>query len=1042
MILMLLALGVQLLNAQQKTVSGTVSDENGLPLPGATVIRAGTSSGTSTDFDGNYQIKANVGDVLEISYVGYATQSITVGASSTYNVSMALDNTLDEVIVTGVARGTSTKKLGFSVGKVNKDDLQEVPAADPANALRGKVSGVRIVQASGNPASSPEIRLRGSTSISGNQRPLLIVDGIITDGDLKDIAVEDIESMEVIKGAAAASLYGSLAGNGVIQIITKKGKGQQDMKTTLRFETGFSGVENDYPLANVHPYKNDPLGVRLGDWDNDPTTPMTSNFGFDLTSGSRVLDTENGKTVFDNRYLSKNYDNPANIYTNQLFSTSTVSVEQGQQNFNYFLSFQDARQKGIIEPLDPYKRNSIRANFGARPTEKLTIDLSASFIKSKGITVSEQGQGGSNYFYSALTTEPFINLKEKDADGKFSPVPAGYKVQGSNFQNPLYVGEVVDFDFKRNRILGGINLKYDITENLYAKLGHSIDRRHRRFFNYYPKGFVTPTPSATTNNGNISIGEYTDVSNISSAELTYFNSFGDFNFATTAKYLYEDRDHDALTASGYDFIAEGVINVENTLQENQRVSSEIREEKTRNYFLNLDLDYKEKIILSGLVRRDESSLFGEENRSRIYGRGAIAYRLSEDVDINGIDEFKIRASYGTSGQRPNWYAQYETYSVTPSAIEPRVLGNKKLLPSVSAELEAGVNIAFLNRFNFEFNYSNTKTRDDFILVPLTGVAGFSHQWQNVGEIESTYYEASLGGNLIQGEHFNWDFNLNFDTGNQMITDLNGIPAFTRGSTINENGQSISIGAVSIFRVEEGQPYGTMYGNKYATSLDQLTLDANGIVLNTTGIAHPGGTDAKSEYSVNSDGYVVRTADIGTSKESPVRIYDEDLGADAVTRIGNTNPDFNIGLSNSFSYKNFSLFVLLDYQHGGDIYNYTKQLLYYNMRHKDLQDWGAQDKDQNYAQNIYNASNPNSHFVEDGTYMKVREISLAFRKKLSKTKFFDALKVQISGRNLFTFTKYTGWDPEVAISTNPTNFRLDEYSYPNFRSFSATVQLEF
>ena len=372
---MLLALGVQLLNAQQKTVSGTVSDENGLPLPGATVIRAGTSSGTSTDFDGNYQIKASAGDVLEISYVGYATQSITVGASNTYNANMVLDNTLDEVIVTGVARGTSTKKLGFSVGKVNKDDLQEVPAADPANALRGKVSGVRIVQASGNPSSAPEIRLRGSTSISGSQSPLLIVDGIITDGSIRDIAVEDIESMEVIKGAAAASLYGSLAGNGVIQIITKRGKGQMDMKTTLRFETGQSSIENDYPLAKTHAYKNDPLGVRLGDWDNDPNTPMTSNFGFDLTGGAgRVLDSD-GK--HDNRYLSKTYDNPKNIYTNQLFTTSTVSVEQGLQNFNYFLSFQDQKQKGIIEPLDPFKRNSFRANFGARPTEKLTIDLSA-----------------------------------------------------------------------------------------------------------------------------------------------------------------------------------------------------------------------------------------------------------------------------------------------------------------------------------------------------------------------------------------------------------------------------------------------------------------------------------------------------------------------------------------------------------------------------------------------------------------------------------------------------------------------------------------
>ena len=373
MILMLLALGVQMVFAQQKTISGTVSDENGLPLPGATVIRAGTSSGTTTDFDGKYKLAANVGDVLEISYVGYATQSVTVITSNTYNVSMVLDNNLDEVIVTGVAIGTSTKKLGFSVGKVNKEELQEVPAVDPANALRGKVSGVRIVQASGNPSSAPEIRLRGSTSISGNQRPLLIVDGIITDGSIRDIAVEDIESIEVIKGAAAASLYGSLAGNGVIQIITKKGKGQRDMKTTLRLETGQSGIENDYPLANSHPFVNDPLGVRFGDWDNDSSTPDTSNYGFDLTSGNRVLDPDG---LHDNKYLSRTYDNAKNIYTSQLFTTTTVSVEQGLQNFNYFISFQDHKQKGIIEPVDPFKRNSFRTNFGARPTEKLTVDLS------------------------------------------------------------------------------------------------------------------------------------------------------------------------------------------------------------------------------------------------------------------------------------------------------------------------------------------------------------------------------------------------------------------------------------------------------------------------------------------------------------------------------------------------------------------------------------------------------------------------------------------------------------------------------------------
>jgi TonB-dependent SusC/RagA subfamily outer membrane receptor len=219
---LLLAFVVQISFAQEKTVSGTVSDSEGV-LPGVNVTVKGTSSGTETDFDGKYSIKASNGDVLIFSYVGYKNVEKTVGSSNTINISMAEDaNVLDEIVVTGVARGTSTKKLGFSLAKVGEAALQQVPAVDAANALRGKVAGVRIVQPSGNPSSAPQIRLRGSTSISGSQSPLIIIDGIISDGSIRDVPVEDIASIEVVKGAAAASLYGSLAANGVIQIITKK----------------------------------------------------------------------------------------------------------------------------------------------------------------------------------------------------------------------------------------------------------------------------------------------------------------------------------------------------------------------------------------------------------------------------------------------------------------------------------------------------------------------------------------------------------------------------------------------------------------------------------------------------------------------------------------------------------------------------------------------------------------------------------------------------------------------------------------------------
>ena len=1017
----------------QKTVTGSVLDPSGIPLPGATVIEQGTSNGTTTDFDGNFTIQVAEGASLEVSFVGYGTQVVAVEGQDNISVSLTEGDELDEVIVTGVAQGTAVRKLGFSIGKVSNDALNEVPAADPANALRGKVSGVRVVQASGNPASAPQIRLRGSTSISGSQSPLIIIDGIISNGSLRDIAVEDIESIEVIKGAAASSLYGSLAGNGVLQVITKKGKRNQKARVTIKQEVGFSSVNGEYPLTTKHPYRTAPLAT--GDWDNDPSTPDTSNFGFDLTSGNRVLDADaDGNVFFDNDYGSTIYDNANEIFTQQPFENFTASISKGGEDYNFYGSFQQLSQGGVLEPVDPYKRQSSRMNFSVDLSEKMKVSFTSNYVKTDGFNITEQGQGA-NFFYSSLIVEPFINLKERHPDGYFSPVPAGYTVQASNFSNPLYIADYQTFKFRNERLLTGVNADYFVNDFLKFNISQTLDKNWGRFFNYTPNGFQTPTPSATQNDGAISESKSVSAAAISSLSMNYRRTFGDFNTSLTLKYLYENRQFESINGGGYDLLAEGVQNLENTVRENQNVGSEYRKEVAKNYFANLDVDYKDKLIVSGLVRLDESSLFGADNRSRVYGRGTLAYILSEDFDINGIDFFKVRASYGTSGQRPSWYAQYETFSVTSSAITPGRLGNRNLRPSVVAELEAGVNINFLDNFKFEFNYSNTKTSDDFIVVPLPGVAGFSSQWQNVGEIESTYYEASLSGDILNTDDLSWSFNLNFDTGTQEITDLGAVPPYTR----------TGLGAVDIFRVEAGKPYGTIYGYKYATSLDQLSV-VDGAVANVpaSGSSSLGG--AVSDYSVNSQGYVVRTADIGTSAEAPLQIYDEDKGATAVTEIGNTNPDFNLGFSTSLSYKNLSLYVLLDYQQGGDIYNYTRQLLYFNERHNDLAVFGADGKEQNYAQNIYNRSDPNSHFVEEGTYAKIREISLGYDLDVEKipglNQYVDDIRFQLTGRNLFTFTNYSGWDPEVAISTNPTNFRLDEYSYPNFRTFSAAVTIKF
>ncbi len=1020
---LLLALIVQVSFAQEKTVTGKVVDENGA-LPGVSIVIKGTKTGTETDFDGNYSIKASNGSVLTFSYLGYTSVDRTVGSSNTINVTLKEDaNLLDEVVVTGVAVGTSTKKLGFSLAKVDTESLQTVPATDAANALRGKVAGVRIVQPSGNPSSAASIRLRGSTSISGSQSPLIIVDGIITSGSLKDIAVEDIKSIEVIKGAAAASLYGSLAGNGVIQIITKKGSGK--LSVNFKSEYGISEIVRDYPTSSVHGYKNDALGVRNGDWDNDPTTPDTSNFGFDLSTGNRILDTDQ---IFDNPYLTPSINNVANIFTNQPVATNTISLSGSNDAMKYYVSAQNLEQGGVLEPVDQYIRNTFRTNFEVKATDQLTAKFNGALTDTRGPRIGEGGQG-SNVFYSALVAEPFIDLTEKTEDGKYSNTPSGYGVQGSNFQNPLYTQQEQISTFKSQRMLLGVDLAYKINDNFSMSAAQSLDQTVSEGYSFTPKGYITPVPSPTLNNGNIQRQETASKTAVTSLQANYFKDFGDLNLAVSAKYLFENRQYKSLSAGGYDFIANGVNTIQNTPLDNRNQSSYFQKEIARNYFLNADLDYKDKIIVNGLVRRDESSLFGENERIKYYGRGSIAYRLSEDVKIKHIDEFKIRAAYGTSGQRPpSFSAQYETYSVSQNSISPGALGNKDLKPSVSAELEVGLNLDFLSKYSLEVNYSNTTTQDAMIRVPLSGVLGFSSQWRNIGEIQSNYFEVSLSGNIMKTDNFNWDFTINYDTGTQEITDLNGVAPFTRGG----------LGAVDIFRVEEGLPYGTMYGNMLAKSVNDLSVDDSGAVLNGTG----GGTIA--DYSVNQYGHVVKTSTIGTADEDPLLMYDTDSSTNAVGSIGNTNPDFNVGFSTSLKYKDFGLYILADWQQGGDIYNYTKQLLYFNERHSDLQAFGANATHMNYASQLYNKSDPTDAFVEDGTFVKIREIALDYTldgDKIAST-FIDSVRFSLAGRNLFTFTDYSGWDPEVAINTNPTNFRLDEFAYPNFRTYTFSVQIKF
>lgn len=1011
----------------QGSITGTVTDaQTGETLPGANVVLQELQRGTATDANGQFTI-SNVPEgtyTLAVTFVGYKefTTSVQVGSGETVvNPEVEPDYFgLEEVVVTGVGSGTQTKKLGFSVEKVTSEDLESVPALDPANALRGQMPGVSIVSASGNPADAPAIRLRGTTTITGDSSPLIIVDGVITSGSLRDINMEDVASMEVVKGAAAASIYGSLAGNGVIQITTKRNADKAgEPQVTLRSEYGFSQLAKDYPVATKHPFQTQ---------------------GIELTDNGKYVETwPNAKSFdsdrrFDNEFPVL-YNNVEAIYTGQPFNSNYVALANTGEKYNYRASYQGLDQGGIIKSADDYKRTNVRLNADYTPNDKLNAKFSASYVKTDAPRFTEQGQG--NYFYSALTAMPYMDMTEKNENGNYAAVPTGYYIQDSNWQNPLYTAEKRTYAFSRDRIIAGGHIQYNVTDNLSVNARQSLDKTYRTNTEFYPKGFRTSSPTATETKGLEERESITRSTAVSEIWAQYNREFDEFNLGATAKFLHEDRKYESFSSYGYGYPVPGIRDMSALMQSSYQIDSYQRRIKATNYFLNVDLDYQDKIIASGLIRRDGSSLFGVDARWNTYYRGSLAYRITEDLDLPNINEWKIRASYGTSGNRPPFEAQYETFSASQSGISPDILGNTEIKPSTIAELEVGTDITFLERFNLTVNYAETATKNDYLLVPLASYAGYTAQWRNVGEIKSNTWEASLSGQLVNTQDFSWMANVNWSTTYQEVTDLGPVPPYTR-----------SVGAaVELFRIEEGVSFGSMYGNKVLTSLDQLTV-VNGQVMNNGIDTNGDGSLTVDDYQINSQGYVVPAGTHGTSDEQVVYAVDE-KGEVVNKKIGDTQPDFTAGLANTFNYKGLSLYVLFDWMQGADVYNYTKQLLYFNYRHKEQQELATEGYDVGYtgsSSKIYNGGSASSYFVEDASFIKLRSLSLSYTFGSdvlgNLSEHIDEIKLSVTGDNLFTWTDYTGFDPEVALNTNSTNFRVDEYSYPNFRTFTGSIQVKF
>jgi TonB-linked SusC/RagA family outer membrane protein len=1052
------------------TVRGVVMDAmTSRPLPSAQVSVQGTQIGGLTDQNGRFTI-ANVPagpQTINVQLIGYgsASRNVTVEAGQIHTVNITLATeavALQEIVVTGVAGATPRAKLPFTVDKVSAEDLP-VPAVSAAGMLQGKVAGASVVSGTGRPGVAPDVLLRAPTSINASgrgQAPLYIVDGVILGASLIDIDALDIESMEVIKGAAAASFYGARAAAGVIQIVTRTGRGvaMDQQRYTFRSEIGRNYLPSTlYPLPQNHAFQMNAAGTRFVDnagvefdWLEETRKWHEQYYAGipDPAVRTPVVRGANAWSQFmDQTYPGAQYDAVREFLQPGTKRDVYISAEGRTGATNYHASFSDARQGGILEGLQGYDRQSFRINLDQGVGERVTLSGRAFYSRSSADGQNSEGSGSPFFTLTRMPTN--VSLRETTADGELFIRP-NYVRENAN---PLY--EIINTDRfdERTRFLGGANLRWTPIAFLDFDGNLSYDRSdvERRQYNF--RGFRTARPGSLADGYLYHDGWYNEAIN-ASGTATLRRSFGDLNTRTQVRYSYEDQTYAEDRASGFGQTVEGIRTLR-AFPQDRRIDSTNRSVVGEGYFFITNFDLRDRYIVDLLLRRDGSSLFGVNERYHNYYRAAGAWRVSEEPWFTApLDEVKLRYSIGTAGGRPIFAAQYETYGIDLASGLPLggvTLGNPDLKPEHSTEQEMGIDVGARGA-TFSLTYATTETADQILSAPLPALTGFARQWRNAGTLQSHTWEASLDVPVIRGDRFSWSSRLLWDRTRQEITQLN-IPAYQTGLP-----EAVLQGGSRMFWVREGEAIGTFYGTRWATSCGDLPADVQNLCA--------------TQFATNVDGYLVWVGEGNTTRSQlwdtngPVirntavkwgaPIAAQNADGDTFLPIGSTQPDFNFSFANTLNFAGFSVYGLLDATIGADVYNYPRHWAYHERAHADLDQAHLPVEDRKplgYYSALYaSLGPPTSHFVEDGSFVKLRELAVRYRfdgaqlGRMPLVGGMSGVTVGLVGRNLFTWTNYSGFDPEVGVSGGDFGSasinRFDGFSYPNFRTLSASVELNF
>lgn len=1096
------------------TISGRVTGEAGQPLEFANVYITELVQSVPTNAQGQFSIVVAAARVsgqtvnLRVRAVGYkptfAAVTLTPG-NQTKNFQLERDvNRLSEVVVSGSIEGTERSKVAFAVGRVTAEDIP-VPALNPVTALQGKVAGMRVAQTGGRPGSSPEILLRGPTSLNASGRntgPLIIVDGtILRNQSLNEIGGLDIESVEVVKGAAGASLYGAQAANGVIMIKTKRGASRNEVRVGARSEYGVSDLNSLRFGAPVnHHLQLDETGKRFcvaGSGATSPCsrstgwmeeiyrinnvnadtirTPQSMQWNSPAASGGELLN-----VYQSNIWPGQYYDGFAQATTQNPIMINSVDVNGRVGNVRYFVTGNYTDNAGAIKGLtgDQQRRARVNLDYDIRPN--LTISVSSLFNKSRNDSRSG-GSSNGGIFGQLLRGAPAgTDYLARDTLGRaiVRGGGAGLRGTGNGGGTFLYDMENLNGYSTSNRFQGSVNATYTPAPWASFEALYSYDNRTTYSNSYVQKGYRTFTAAPNTNLGNQQVGNGDRESMNAYISATFRKQLlSDLNGKINFRGLFDKDYNFSNNTSGQQYVVKDVYTLSNTTV-NFTSGSSSSLIKNVGFIAGTNFDYKGKYILDGTFRTDGSSLFGAGNRFASFGRVSGVWRLSEEswFSLPKVSDLRVRASNGSAGNSPGFTAQYETYSCSASGCSLGQAGNSKLRPETTRENEFGTDFTLFGKFGVEFTYAQSNTSNQILNVPTPSALGFSSKWQNAGTVQNKTFEVALNMPIVTTKDFQWNARGTWDRNRTYITELFMPEYFTSGGT----GQGT--GSMFLYTARTDKQDGAVvnrFGNVWGRQFYKSCGDLPASVQSQCG--------AGKAYQVDDKGWVVWTGEgnsytDGITKnlwqaklpaaQSPWN-YPLQFGHPIVDRplkgqkgegtgnnhiIGNTLPSFRFALNNTMTYKKLSLYALVDGTMGHYIQNQGEGwgLLdfasgYFDMGSQTVGNakplgygWRVGGSEGAGTGGFYDLLGPNNYNVEKASYAKIREMALTYQ--VGKVGGLNDVTVQLIGRNIFTFTNYSGYDPELGVSGGQGGSGLinqvDAFDFPTLRTYTFTISTRF